>query len=319
MKNFLLLFSLLFSVSSFSQTNLTIEISHKLNGEDFAFLETGINNLEQEFMVDRLEYYLSKFEVTHDGGQTTEFTDVYALLNAEETSTINLGEIDAENIEMLAFNVGVDYENNHADPAAWPSDHPLAPQFPSMHWGWASGYRFLAIEGIESNENQIFQVHGLGDQNYMTVELPVEANANSNNITFYVQANTEEILYDIDLSGGVFIHGFSGAAAASLENMSERVFEITNSTLSSDDGVTEMTFSMFPNPTNDSRVQLNFAPLSGETYRLYITDISGRTVLEKNQVNSGIELDMGNFKQGIYLVSLVSDKATSSTLKLIVK
>ncbi|MBK7304311.1 MAG: hypothetical protein IPI90_13940 [Saprospiraceae bacterium] len=27
-------------------------------------------------------------------------------------------------------------------------DSPLAFQDPSMHWGWTSGYRFIALEGM---------------------------------------------------------------------------------------------------------------------------------------------------------------------------
>ncbi|MFT5248177.1 MAG: hypothetical protein ACI943_002940 [Gammaproteobacteria bacterium] len=318
MKNCLLLIAVFIGVSTFAQTNLSIDINHKLNGEDFAFFESGTNNLDQEFTADRLEYYLSKFEVTHDNGEVTEFEDVFALVDASGITSIDLGSFNGANIEMLSFSVGVDEANNHADPASWPSGHPLAPQFPSMHWGWAAGYRFLAMEGVESSQSQTFELHGLGDNNYFRVELPTEMTVESANTSITVRANTEEILYNISVDGGVISHGDIGAAKDALINMQERVFEISTSPLGLTDAAAELKFNLFPNPTDGDFIQLNFDPASGESYRLEVSDVQGRIVLQQNQLNQGLRIELGTLDKGVYLFNLISDRNVRSARKVIV-
>jgi hypothetical protein len=36
---------------------------------------------------------------------------------------------------------------NHADPTQWPATHPLNANFTGLHWGWAGGYIFQAMDG----------------------------------------------------------------------------------------------------------------------------------------------------------------------------
>lgn len=319
MKNLLLTTAVLFGLTAFSQTNVSLEIVHKLGGEDFSYTQTADNNLGQEVTVSRFEYYLSGFAITHDGGEVTQFSDLYLLGNATENALVNFDQVDAENIEMLTFYIGVDYEANHADPALWPSEHPLAPQFPSMHWGWASGYRFLAMEGSENETNQNYELHGLGDGNYLKVELPLDISLSSEDLTIEIQANVEEALYNIDLNGGIFIHGAQGAAQEALDNMQERVFEVTGSTLGVNDASASTDFTLFPNPTTDNSFQVQFAPIAGSTYRLQISDIRGKLILAENMLQPGSQVTVSSLEKGVYVVSLIAENGTISTRKLVIR
>lgn len=86
-----------------------------------------------------------------------EYTDgrVYAL-PPSEVRHIDLGEhkrmirlnaAPTGPIAALRFTVGLPKDLNHSDPAAYPAQHPLNPVFNNLHWSWAGGYVFLALEG----------------------------------------------------------------------------------------------------------------------------------------------------------------------------
>ncbi len=319
MKKLILGLFILCGFSSVAQTNVSLTIDHRINEEEFAWNTTGVNNLDEEFTFTRLEYYLSGFSVTHDGGTVTTYDDVYALVDAIESPTINLGEINAENIEMISFSVGVDPANNNGDPSAWPPAHPLAPKNPSMHWGWISGYRFVAVEGDIISTSQEYSIHGLGNVNYFQVNLEVNVPANEDDVNIYVKADTENLLYGMNLDGTVFSHGEVGLALETLENMSERVFSITSAPLSVENGKDLLTFSLFPNPTDNGSVQLNFATDAGDFYNLVVRDIQGKTVLQRNQVNSGYQLNVNGLNEGLYLVSLYNDTELRAVKKLVVR
>ena len=77
----------------------------------------------------------------------------------ERNGNAFLGSHDITTLESVRFGVGRS-EHNHLDPSAYPGDHPLAPQLPSMHWGWASRYfhRF-GMEGWAGEGFLKLQIH----------------------------------------------------------------------------------------------------------------------------------------------------------------
>ena len=167
-KNLLFILFALFTVTSNAQTDVTLKINHKLGAEDFELDAIGVNNLGHEFKASRLEYYVSRITIIHDGGTETAVPDeVIALVQpeAEISTSIPLGSFDVTSIESVKFHIGVYEPVNNEDPTLWPEEHPLAPKSPSMHWGWASGYRFIAYEGYGgAGFSQNFQLHGLGNE-----------------------------------------------------------------------------------------------------------------------------------------------------------
>jgi hypothetical protein len=319
MKKILLILVVFASASCFAQTNVSLTIDHQINGEPFNWSTVATNNLDTDLLFTRLEYYLSGFSVTHDGGVVTSFDEVYALVQGDETPTINLGEINADNIEMISFRVGVDQPNNNADPASWPPSAPLAPKNPSMHWGWISGYRFVAVEGIILSNEQVFSIHGLGNVNYFQVDLALEMAVEGDELNVFVEAATENLLYGLILSGVVFSHGEEGYAQETLINMSERVFTFSSATLSVDEQNEVLEFSLFPNPADNGTVQLNFEGKAGDLYNLVVLDIQGKTILQRNQVNSGYQLDVNGLNEGLYLLSLYNDATLRGVKKLVVR
>ena len=151
MKSTLQCFFLLFvEITLNAQSSVNIQINHLLDGVRFENEINTVNDLGNDFMIDRLQYYISGFSITHDGGQVTEVEDLYvlvSLLNDSESTMIDLGELTFTTLESVNFNLGVDQEANHSDPSLYHPTHALYPKSPSMHWGWTSGYRFIALEG----------------------------------------------------------------------------------------------------------------------------------------------------------------------------
>ena len=146
----------------YAQTPVELQIRHKLGSSDFAFSSATTNNLGNNFNVTRLEYYLSKISIKHDGGTVTNIPNHYILANGSTNVADALGSYPITSVEAITFYIGVDSPANNADPSLHPAGHPLEPKTPSMHWGWSTGYRFVAMEGMAgSSLGQAYEVHAL--------------------------------------------------------------------------------------------------------------------------------------------------------------
>jgi hypothetical protein len=258
MKNFLLTFVAIicFSVGSTAQNNIQLEINHKLGTDDFAMNQTATNNMENNYYYSRLQYYISQISIVHDGGTETLMENTYILVNAANATQVDLGDHSIDAVEGIKFSIGVEEAVNHSDPASWANGHPLAPSFPSMHWGWNAGYRFIAIEGKGgSNLGQTFQLHGLEDINYFQTEIDLTATSENGAITITLDADYERALENIDVDGGVIVHGSTAEAKTALENFRDHVFSASGVTSTVD--FSEVNdFQIFPNPTANG--QANF-------------------------------------------------------------
>ena len=243
--------SLLFSLSSLAQNEVLLQIHHMVNGET-ADVNTSYAINGTEVQIDRLEYYLCDFVITHDGGQETAIEAKYVLANAFDDGLYSLGNWDINSVEKISFGVGVDADHNVGiDPSTYPEEHPLAPQFPSMHWGWASGYRFLALEGYggESLAAQ-HQVHALGDNNFFWQSHQVDGSASEGAVTISLNANYEGLFNGLPVAQGFIEHSDNGLATVSMQNMRNAVFE-SSGTVGVSDLSAGVQMNVYPNPASD--------------------------------------------------------------------
>lgn len=321
MKNFVLFLSAFFmlNVSSYAQNNIQFKINHKLGDADFA-METGAkNNIDHDFEVTRLEYYISEIIITHDGGTETTIEDLWILVNADQDTQVDLGDHDINAVEKVNFSIGVDPDHNHLDPASYQASHPLAPQFPSMHWGWAAGYRFVAFEGNGGSAfNQLFQLHGLEDDNYFQTEIELDIVANNNEILINLDADYARALEDITVNSGVIVHGGNGAAKKCLENFRDFVFSPVSLTSSTIDFSEVSKFEAFPNPAN-SRTTLTLKTSQDLTYQVSVTDIHGKQVAFFDEVSGNSTLDLELSSTGFFFINLIKEGQPVITKKLISK
>ena len=126
----------------------------------------------------RLDGLFSQLALQRLDGSWLESKDWHMFLSAEKRRLSAIADgLPAQEFKAIRFRVGLDATTDSADPQSWPPEHPLHPDVCGLHWGWRSGYVFLAIEGHwepEPAEVGGFSYHLAGAAKPMMVELPVK-------------------------------------------------------------------------------------------------------------------------------------------------
>lgn len=299
-----------------AQIEIKLSINHLLGTQPFAYQNVAQNNLGNKFKVSRLEYYISNISILHDGGKRTLAKDVYILEDAAKVDTISLGMFTVDSVEAIQFNVGVDPGVNNGDPSLWPSTHPLAPKFPSMHWGWAAGYRFVALEGKSGNNFGFdFQIHALGNKNYFNQTIPVKGNLINNWMLIKINADYTKAVDGMYMENGLIEHSEDNEAATCLRLFQTSVFtnQDGQGSILGVNSFEEQNVKIYPNPSS-GQFKIEIAHLNtGATVR--IIDQMGR-------VTASNDLNLCNtFKvetPGIYYAQ-IRDNQKTKTIKIIVQ
>lgn len=307
----------LLALAANAQKDVRFTINHLLGDKPFAFNTAITNDIGDELKIARLEYYISDIKIVHDGGQITPASDVYILAKGDKKDTISLGNFDVTIIEAIQFAVGVDPGVNNGDPSAWASVHPLAPKNPSMHWGWASGYRFVAIEGKSGTTfNQDFQIHALGNKNYFKQSINTEAVEVNNSLVIAINADYTKAVSGISMAGGLIEHGETNEAAECLRNYQLHVFtnNLGESSVASKRELNiPNAFSVLPVPSiGQITLKARNTEFANATFR--VTNLLG-TEMATGQVNTDTSLTITT--KGIYFVTLTQNGMTS-TKKIII-
>lgn len=295
------------SVSAFCQSNVYLKINHFLGSNSFAFNTATTNNLGNAFNVNRMQYYISSISIKHDGGATTNISNVWILANASTQVYELLGNYNITNIESVTFSIGVETPANHNDPSLLGASHPLAPKSPSMHWGWSAGYRFIAMEGLAGTSvpNQTFELHGLGDVNYFSQTILTAGTSDANGLVVELNADYEEAVRDINIAPGVISHGETNQAKKIVENFRDFVFKSLegNSPVSINEIATDDKLKIYPNPANNDN-GINFSFDSEFTnLSIEITDLRGR-IITNSKLDNNNTLFLSGLKQGVYIVGV---------------
>ena len=96
---------------------------------------------------------------------------------------------------------------------------------------------------------------------------------------------------DGDVSGN---HGYSDYWVVKLTNEPERINEIENYNL----------LSIYPNPFTEKAI-ITFDNPKNEKYKLIITDVTGKVVMEINEIyGNTVEIDGSNLSAGVYVFEL---------------
>ncbi|MFY0672499.1 MAG: T9SS type A sorting domain-containing protein [Bacteroidia bacterium] len=289
--------ALVFNVSA--QSTVQLNINHLLGEEIFNTTEVGENNLGNEFKIGRLQYFISGITLIHDGGNETYCDSVYLYVDASMEGKFILGDYGVNEIEGIRFHVGVNAPANNHDPTQWPEGHALAPKFPSMHWGWAAGYRFVALEGKSGDSFvRTYEIHALGNDNYFACQLPVEATDENGFLVIELNADYAKGLNNIDVSKGVVTHGDYNEAVTLLENYANYVFTNQNgetNVLSTTEYAYNESLIVYPNPAQGNvSIQFN-EQFENENLNLIISDLNGRSVqrIPLNGDNLNLSLEAG--------------------------
>jgi hypothetical protein len=318
MKSTITLFAaLLLTAITFAQTNVTMNIHHELQGISFNMDQEARNNMGHTFKVTRLDYYLTKFSIIHDGGQVTAVPEeIVALIRAQNAQIIDLGDFNVTSIEGVKFHVGVHTPVNHEDMSALPTSHPLGPKSPSMHWGWNAGYRFIAYEGNGgSSFSNTIQYHGLGDVNYHETTVMASAIDVSGSKQIEVYADYSRGFENIAVENGEIFHGETGNAAKLIRNFRDYVFT-GESTATLTETQTE-TFNVYPVPSTGT---VNVAWSNAiNPEKIQLLDINGRVVqtLTPSKDNTSISFEVK--EKGSYFLSYSTEYGKVISKKVIIQ
>lgn len=314
--------ALFVATQGYSQKTIKLAFNHKLGSDNFAFNAESMNDISNKFKVTRLEYYISGISIVHDSGKVTPATDVYALVDPNKVSEIDLGKHNITNIEAINFSIGVDSKVNNEDPTKWPSSHPLAPKSPSMHWGWAAGYRFVAMEGGAGNSlSTVYQIHALGNDNYFPINIPTTGQENSGELVITLNADYAKALSTLKVSAGLINHSETMEAVTLLRNFQNKVFSSmtgATNTLSIANKLTEQSnWSVYPNPSQGP-TQIDFGTMNTTNLSYSIIDGLGREVLV-NTLDGKAVGTIALTKSGLYFVRIYRRNELIGTRKLIVE
>ena len=156
---------------------LRLEIAPVWNGQPLVIGEP-LGSHVNKMAISRLDGLLSDLALqrTNDTWLKSDRWNAFISLEKGRLSAIADG-LPAEEFKAIRFRVGVDASTDSSDPQQWPPDHPLHPEVCGLHWGWNSGYVFLAIEGRWSpaaGKISGFSYHLADAAKPMIVELPVK-------------------------------------------------------------------------------------------------------------------------------------------------
>ena len=319
MRFFSIIIMVFYFSSANSQKEIVLRLSHALNDSSFKYNENfevdGVKNY-----YTRLQYYLSGFELEHDGGQSTILNNVYVLASGH-ISNYYLGNFNISYLESISFDVGVDQIANSGNTTNYSSQHPLGPKSPPMDWGWPSGYFFVVTNGFtDTNNDNIpetnFQLHALGDMMSSSID-PIYLSGTNLNDTIYIDliVNTERFVSGIDLS----------SVGADHSSSTDNLTMCNNSYVMSvfEPGYIDVTSLKEKNVSSDYiflDYTLAFAPTinyhfeSNKKVNLRITDINGKIhINEKNLVSQGSFFPLKELATGIYIVTI--DNGTNRIFK----
>lgn len=318
MKKFLLSALVVSVLTSFAQQDVYLRFMHQWDGQVYAHNTPAVLSNGETIELSRVEYYVSSIKLYHDGGQMTDLSNIYILANAVTgTMEQSLGNLNITTLDSVSFGIGVDAGSNHADPALYDMSHPLAPKSPSMHWGWAAGYRFACVEGeAGTSSSDIVEIHALGDANYFTQTIATSGTVVGGNLIIQLDAEYTKLFSGITLTGGVILHGETGPAVTLLSNFRDSVFTVSAQNVSGI-GVEEYPVSninMYPNPASTSGAELTFeTPITGT---ITVLDVAGRPV-NRVELNDATSAHINVPHTGVYLVEVASG-GERTTLRLVV-
>ncbi len=275
---------MLLSFGAFVQTNVVLKIDHKFGEENFELGLVGENNLGNVFVASRLEYYVSRITIVHDGGVHTSVPDeVVALVRPQDevSTSISLGEFDVLEVEAVKFHIGVQEPVNNEDLTLYPEGHPLAPQSPSMHWDWSFGYKFLVYEGSKTDDlSEDFSIHGIGNEYYYEVATDVVTETVGDDLLITTEGDYIKGLNDVDLYAYELLieHGGPGYAKKILENWRDLVFSGYTVAIEVEFDKTS-SFSIYPNPSKGYVVVKGID--SSDSFELEVLDMKGEVVVKE--------------------------------------
>ena len=194
MKKTLLLAILSLSLYIFSCTKesegisvITVDIDFVYNDSAFVINKIYDYPLDYDLKIEQLKLYLSNVYLKKENGQIIPLSSIRFIDASAEGNKINV-QIPEGVYNKFAYSIGVPQELNGTqnpdfDAALYSSDHPLSLNN-GMYWTWASGYRFVLLDGrvntdptVDEEFETLLSIHTGKEYSYRSKELPIQLSA----------------------------------------------------------------------------------------------------------------------------------------------
>lgn len=154
----------------------------RVGAEPLVFGQTQVTNASgQVFTFTRWDVILSEIALHRPGGGwITRSNWVAVFQGGVDSASAKLSGLPTGTYDRVRVHVGLPPAMNHRDAAEWPAEHPLNPARSGLHWGWAGGWVFAAIEGQWGDairRQQGFSFHIATDVHRVVVEQAIDFTA----------------------------------------------------------------------------------------------------------------------------------------------
>jgi hypothetical protein len=297
--------------SLMAQTDINLTFRHTFNADDLTYGTTYTRPGLPAVSLSRVQYYLSGFELTHDGGQTLALPDKY-ILGSGNISNYNLANENITTLEGIRFDLGVDSARNHLGTSNWSEHHPLGSKSPTMDWGWPAGYFFWTFDGMvdgngDGTPNVPFQMHGFGDNLIRNVDLLTGFTITGSTIDLTVYVNVADWLLNNDLTTMGFEHS-SGPKNATLGDNTndETVFTLVSSA-----GIKAVSGNgshIYADNTLSYAPTIYYDLATLDKVDVFVYDMTGKVVLEDRvQHHEGNYFIRKELESGSYIIIFKND------------
>ena len=121
------------------------------------------------------------------------------------------------------------------------------------------------------------------------------------NVTFSSAASSDDNFQPV--MGTPYGASLSGAGGSLEVSASYGESNYEESSLSAEELSIQSNIRVFPNPTT-YMVNVDLSQLSKGEYQLYLVDLQGKVVYQQTTTQKSIELDMGNYSTGSYVLKV---------------
>ncbi len=318
-----------FAGAAFAQNNQVVfSFDHKAGADPLVLNQTIFSIWNNKKMViTRAEFYISEVEIHHPDSTMMPLTDQYLLVNAKNpTAEFDLGAWPVVAAHGVTLHLGVPASVNHNDPASYPANHPLAPQNPTMHWGWSAGYRFMAIEGKVDNNGDgvpetVFEYHNLFDELYRSLELIGVKNAENGVLHLHFVLDYAQLFKNMAMTGTLVQHGKFASNVTMMNNAATQNFvTMVGTSATHEVEANSLHVKASPNPANVEALLEYTLPAAG-TLELMLTNTLGQTVrsLTGLSASGSVRLETATLSGGIYQYAFYENGKLLARKQLVVK
>ena len=224
---------------------LALKFDNGVGDQDFIFGTTYNKSNGESYKLETLKYIISNVRVKDSEGNTFTYPSDENIFIVDEAKGNNAGEIyinlnnvDAADYTEITFGIGVDQQRFLLG-ADGQGDFLTEAQEAGMMWAWATGYRFIRLDGTYSSNTEIdaaLNIHmgsvGTSLDNYKEVTLALENTVRvreNANPEIHIKADIAKIFdgeTSVNLDDGYSQVHTSGDTTPVIANNLKGIFEV---------------------------------------------------------------------------------------------